>query len=211
MALLFIGAGGHGRALLELLRDAGLPPPGGVLDDAPDCPGLRCPGMAPVPWLGPVARAAELFSQKAFDSAHVALGRNALRRRIGESLAAIGYALPVLRHPSAVVAGSARIGPGSAILPRAVVGAAAGIGAFAILNTGSIAEHDAVLGPACHLAPGAVLGGGVTLGAEVLVGILAGVKPGLRIGDGAVIGLGSAVLADVPPGAEMGGVPARRL
>ncbi|ONG51120.1 hypothetical protein BKE38_16625 [Pseudoroseomonas deserti] len=211
MALLFIGAGGHGRALLELLRDAGLPPPGGVLDDAADCPGLACPGLPPVPWLGPVARAAELFSRKDFDSAHVALGRNALRRQVGESLAAIGYALPVLRHPSAVIAGSARIGPGSAILPRAVVGAAVEVGTCAILNTGSIAEHDSVIGPACHLAPGSVLGGGVRLGAEVLVGILAGVKPGLRIGDGAVIGMGSAVLADVAPGQEVGGVPARPL
>ncbi|WP_235035181.1 acetyltransferase [Roseomonas sp. 18066] len=211
MGFLLIGAGGHGRALLELLRDAGLPPPAGVLDDAAGCPGLLCRGMAPVPWLGPVARAAELFSQGSFASAHVALGRNALRRQLGERLLAIGYDLPVLRHPSAVVAGSARIGPGSALLPRAVVGAGAEIGAFAILNTGSIAEHDSVLGPGCHLAPGSVLGGGVTLGAEVLVGILAGVKPGVRIGDGATVGLGAAVLADVAPGQDVGGVPARPL
>lgn len=210
MALLFIGAGGHGRALLELLRDAGLPPPGGVLDDDPACPGLACPGVATIPWLGPVARAAALRAE-GFTAAHVALGRNALRHRLGEALMALGYDLPVLRHPSAVVAGSARIGPGSALLPRVVVGAAAEVGAFAILNTGCIVEHDSRLGPACHVAPGAVLGGGVTLGAEVLVGILAGVKPGTRLGDGAVAGLGAAVLEDVAAGVEVGGVPARPL
>ena len=47
MRLVMIGAGGHGRAVLEVLRDAGWPDPVGVLDDDPACRGL--PG---VPHLG---------------------------------------------------------------------------------------------------------------------------------------------------------------
>lgn len=201
--LLLVGAGGHGRAVLAALRDAGWPLPAGVLDDDADCPGL--PG---VPWLGQVARAAALRTE-GLVAAHVALGGNALRRRLGERLLALGFDLPPIRHPSAVLAGDAALGAGSVAMPRTVVGAAAQAGRHAILNTGCIVEHDCRLGTACHIAPGAVLGGGARMGDEVLVGILAGVRPGVRIGDGAIIGIGAAVVADVAAGTVMGGVPAR--
>ncbi|MDJ0389300.1 NeuD/PglB/VioB family sugar acetyltransferase [Roseomonas sp. E05] len=201
--LLLVGAGGHGRAVLATLRDAGWPEPAGVLDDDPACPGL--PGL---PWLGPVSRAAALRAE-GLAAAHVALGANALRRRLGEQLLALGFDLPPVVHPSAVLAGDARLGAGSLAMPRVVLGAAARAGRHAILNSGCIVEHDCRLGEACHIAPGAVLGGGVRVGNEVLVGILAGVRPGIRIGDGALIAVGAAVVADVAAGSVMGGVPAR--
>nr|WP_305123521.1 acetyltransferase [Roseomonas sp. GC11] len=200
---MILGAGGHGRAILEVLRDAGFPPPLGVLDDNPASPGL--PGL---PLLGPIARAAALRAEGAV-AAHVALGHNALRQRLGEELLALGYALPALRHPSAVLASTASLGAGSIAMPRSVAGASARLGPHSILNTGAILEHDSTTGPACHIAPGAVLGGGVSLGARVLVGILAGIRPGCRVGDDATIGLGAAVIGDVPGGASVTGVPAK--
>lgn len=203
LPLVLLGAGGHGRAVVELLRDAGLPPPLGVLDDNPDCPGL--PG---VPHLGPLARAAALRAE-GVAAAHVALGHNATRQRLGEELLSLGYDLPVLRHPSAILASTARCGPGCVLMPRSVLGAAARLGAHCILNTGAILEHDGVAGPGCHIAPGAVLGGGARLGARVLVGILAGLRPGVAVGEDATIALGAAVVADVPAGATVSGVPAR--
>jgi serine acetyltransferase len=46
---------------------------------------------------------------------------------------------------------------------------------------------------------------------RALVGAGATVAPNLQIGADAVVGAGAAVLADVPDGARVGGVPARRL
>ncbi|MFC3125227.1 NeuD/PglB/VioB family sugar acetyltransferase [Pseudoroseomonas globiformis] len=198
--LLLIGAGGHGRAVLSALRDAGWPEPIGVLDDG----GAALPG---VPCLGPVSHAAALRPEAA--AAHVALGSNALRMRLGAELLALGFALPVIRHPSAVIAADAVLGPGTVAMPRVVVGAAARIGAHVILNTACIAEHDCAVEDGCHIAPGAVLGGGVFVGEGALVGIQAGLRPGTRVGAGAVVALGAAVVADVPPRATVAGVPAR--
>ncbi len=202
MTLLLIGAGGHGRAVLETLRDAGWPMPAGVLDDNPASAGL--PG---VPWLGPIAMAEELRSQ-GLAAAHVALGDNSRRRGLGAWLMGLGYDLPDIRHPSAVVASTARIGAGTVLLPRVVVGAAAEVGRHGILNTGCIVEHDCVIGEGVHIAPAATLGGGVRVGDLALVGLGCAVRPGIRIGAGAVVGVGAAVVADVGEGLRVGGVPA---
>lgn len=50
--------------------------------------------------------------------------------------------------------------------------------------------------------------GKVEIGAGVLIGSNATVLPGVRIGDGAVVGAGSLVNRDIPPGALAAGVPA---
>lgn len=51
--------------------------------------------------------------------------------------------------------------------------------------------------------------GQVEIGSGVLIGSNATVLPGVRIGDGAVVGAGSLVNSDIPPGALAVGVPAK--
>ena len=203
--LLLVGAGGHGRAVLETLRDAGWPEPAGVLDDNPASTGL--PGIR---LLGKLAMAEALRGQ-GLALAHVALGDNARRRALGEWLLSLGYALPEIRHPSAVIAGTAQLSAGVVVMPRVVVGAAARVGSHTILNTGCIVEHDCALGHAVHIAPAATLGGGVRVGDGALIGLGVSVKPGVSIGAEAIVGVGAAVVADVAPGMRVAGVPAAPL
>jgi len=201
--VLLIGAGGHAKALVDLLRAARWPEPAGALDDSPDPA-----DVLGVPVLGTTAQLAALRPQ-GLAAVVVALGDNALRARFGAVARALGYALPTLVHPAATIAASARLGAGCVVLPLAVLGAEAVAGDLVILNTASVAEHDCVLEEAAHLAPGAILSGGVRVGARALVGVGAAVLPGIAIGADAVIGAGAAVTADVPPGARVAGVPAR--
>lgn len=51
--------------------------------------------------------------------------------------------------------------------------------------------------------------GKVEIGSEVMLGANSTILPGVRIGNGAVVGAGSLVNRDVPPGALVAGVPAR--
>lgn len=51
--------------------------------------------------------------------------------------------------------------------------------------------------------------GTVKIGREVMLGANSTVLPGVSIGDGAVVGAGSLVNRDIPPGALAAGVPAK--
>jgi sugar O-acyltransferase (sialic acid O-acetyltransferase NeuD family) len=193
MDILILGAGGHGRAVCEAARDAGFSPRGFLDARAP------LPEMLGLPVLG---------DEGAHDGGPllIALGGNALRLA---AAARLGCALPVLLHPSVIRARSAEVAEGAVVMPRAVLGALARIGRLALVNTGAIIEHDVVLEEGAHIGPGAVLCGGVRVGARAMVGAGAVIAPNLVLGADAVVGAGAAVLAYVPPGAVVAGVPAR--
>ena len=203
--LVILGAGGHGRALIELVRDL----PGldlvGLVDAAP-----RGPAMLGVPVLGDEAVLPGLRAD-GVGLACIAIGDATARLAAAARLEALGFALPALLHPSVLRARSAVVGAGAVVLPRAVLGALAEVGRLAIVNTGAIVEHDAVVGEAAHIGPGAVLAGGVRVGARALVGAGAACRPHVTIGADAVVGTGAAVVAPVADGQRVGGVPARVL
>jgi sugar O-acyltransferase (sialic acid O-acetyltransferase NeuD family) len=191
--VVILGAGGHGRAVCEAARDAGFAPRGFLDARAP------LPPMLGLPVLG---------DEAAHDGGPllIALGQNRLRL---DAAARLACPLPVLLHPSVVRARSAEIAEGAVVMPRAVLGALARIGRLALVNTGAIIEHDVVLEEGAHVGPGAVLCGGVRVGARAVIGAGVVVAPNIVIGADAVVGAGGAVLADLPAGAVVAGVPAR--
>ena len=201
--ILLLGAGGHGKAIADLLLADGRYEVAGFVDAAP-----KASQVLGLPVLGDESLLAALAGQ-GIALAHAAVGNNAQRLAAAARLRAAGFALPSLSHPAALIGHGARVGQGAAILARAVIGPEAEIGALALINTGAIVEHDCVVEEAAHIGPGAVLAGGVRVGAGALIGAGAVVRPGVVVGAGAVIGAGAAVVEDVAPGARMAGVPAR--
>ena len=203
--VVIIGAGGHAKVVIEALRAAGFPTPLGLVDPHPPTP-----EVLGLPVLGGDEVLERLRAEGAA-TAVVALGGNALRQRVGDRLAAMGYALPAVLHPAAQLSPSAVVEEGAVVMARACLGPDSRIGRLAIVNTNAVVEHDNLLGPAAHVAPGCALAGNVTVGERALVGVGSAVRPGIMIGADAVIGAGSAVVRDVPAGARVGGAPAAPL
>lgn len=203
-SVVIVGAGGHGKVVAELLQVLGYNIVGFIDPDPPQ------PYVLGLPVLGGDGLLPSL-RRNGVSSAFVALGDNALRQRIGTSLRAMGFTLPTIIHPSAVISPSARIGEGIVIMPLAVVATAAILDDLAIINSSSIVEHDGIIGNAAHIAPGCALGGNVQVGMRTMLGLGSSVRPCIKIGVDAVVGAGSAVVSDVPDGAVVAGVPARAL
>lgn len=203
MKLLLLGAGGHAKAVIEVVRATGVELVGLVAAE----PAMQVSG---VPVIGTDADLPRLRAE-GIEAAFAAIGDNALRQRLVATLRGYGFALPSLLHPRAVISPSASLGEAVIAMPLAFAGAEASIADGVILNAGAIVEHDGWIGAAAHIAPGAVLAGNVTVGERALVGVGAAVRPGTRIGADATVGAGAIVVADVPEAARVAGNPARPL
>ncbi|HEX5359490.1 MAG TPA: acetyltransferase [Fluviicoccus sp.] len=196
-----VGAGGHAKVVADAVLSANPERALGVRDDS-----AARQGAALLAGLLINGGSADV---RPGDVCHVAIGDNAVRRRMTLELIGRGAAVSSVRHPAACVSAYAEIGEGSFIAAQAVVGPAAAVGRGVIVNHGAIIDHDCRVGDWCHVAPNATLGGGVRLGEGVLVGAGATVLPGLTIGDGAVIGAGAVVTRNVPDHVVAKGSPAR--
>jgi len=123
----------------------------------------------------------------------------------------VGFDLPAIIHPSAVVSAHAEIGRGVYVGPSAIINAGAFIGEGCIINSGAIVEHDCRIGAFVHIAPGAVLSGGVIVGDRAHLGTGCSVMHGISIGADSIIGVGSAVVKDVPARTVAFGNPAKKI
>lgn len=142
---------------------------------------------------------------------HVAIGDNAVRRRIVETVAALGGRPYCVKHPAATLSESSQMGDGCFLGAGAIVAPDAELGWSCIINHGAIVDHDCHIADYCHVAPGATLGGGVTLHRGVLVGAGANILPTVTVGANAIIGAGAVVHRDVPAGETFVGIPAKRI
>jgi sugar O-acyltransferase (sialic acid O-acetyltransferase NeuD family) len=140
----------------------------------------------------------------------IAIGDNAIREKVYNSLRAKNLYPSNAIHPSAVIDPAATIAAhGVMVAANATINPLANIGTAAICNTGSIIEHECIVGNFAHIGPGAVLCGNVKVGNNSFVGANAVIKQGISIGNNVMIGAGAVVLKDVPDNVRVMGVPAQ--
>jgi len=205
-----LGAGGHARVVIEILRlmdDFELV---GLLDPKPE---LWNTQVLKVPVLGDDSLLPDLYRQGVLH-AFVGLGGTGdtqPRRRLFELAVAQGFRPVQAIHPRSVVSPSALLGDGLTVMAGAVINAEARLGFNVVVNTGAIIEHDCEIGNHVHVATGAQLASTVRIGEGAHIGAGATVRQSIAIGNGAIVGAGAAVVKDVEPGTVVVGVPARIL
>lgn len=203
-----LGAGGHARVVIEILRFDPSVELVGLLDPNPELQGGEMMGL-------PVLGDDTLLPRLAVDGIGNffvgvgGIGDNGPRERLFRL--AINHGLKPVKsiHPAAVVSPSAEIGEGITIMAGAVINPGVLIGGNVIVNTGAVVDHDCRIQSHVHIAVGAVLASTVHVERGAHVGAGATVLQGLRIGEGAVVGAGAVVTRDVPPRSTVVGCPAR--
>lgn len=98
------------------------------------------------------------------------LGKDSIRGKLYRKLKNIGFELPVIIDPSAIVSQGVSIGEGTIVGKNAVINSESVIGKMAIINTGAVIEHECVIGDYVHVAVGAVVCGQVMVGEGTFIG-----------------------------------------
>lgn len=208
-----IGGGGHAAVVIDTLHamaagaDATIEIAGFTDVNA------GAPPVLDVPWIGNDDDLSVLAGAHRATHFIVAVGSTRgggeLRARLFARAQAAGLLPLTALHPSAVIAGSARIEAGSIVMAGAVVQPRTRIGRNVIVNTRASIDHDCTIGDHAHIAPGAVLSGGVAVEDRCHIGVGCTVIQNVRIGRGATVAAGATVVHDVAAGCVVKGTPAR--
>lgn len=195
--LVLLGAGGHAKVLLGLIRQLNLHLLG-VCD-----PALSAKQVAE--WQGlPVLGDDDYLNTQEIDQIELVLGvgqiiGNKIRQSIYERFSNKGFIFPSLIHPNAFVDPSACLGKGVQIMAGAIVQPDARIGDNVIVNTSASIDHDCVIGSHVHVAPGATVCGGVQIESEAFIGAGSVIVQELVIGRSSVVPAGTLLTKNLPP------------
>jgi len=206
MNVIIIGAGGHGKVVLDILQrdsDADLI---GFVDDDINSHDKIIDGLQV---LGNINSLPKLIAVYKVDAAIIAVGDNKVRAELFDKMKGLGLKLKRAIHPNALIARDVEIGEGVVIAAGAVINTGTRIGNNVIINTGAVIDHDNVIEDNAHISPGVKLAGRVTIGKYTHVGLGATIVEDLTIGENTTIGAGAVVLADIPAHTTAVGVPAR--
>ncbi len=185
MPLVIVGAGGHGRSVLELVRLDGRYQVQAFLDDQ-QAAGTQVMG---VPVWGPTALLDQLPA-RGVSSVHVAIGHNRTRQTLCARARAAGLELATLVHPRAFASPSAVLGAGTALMACAVLGTQAHLGEGAIVNVGAVVDHHARVSNFGHLGANATMAGGSTIGERAWLQAGAALGYGVHLPDDTIVAPG---------------------
>ncbi|WP_144549947.1 acetyltransferase [Peribacillus simplex] len=201
--IIVIGEGGHSKVIQDIIKEGGVYKIIAILDDK-----YKKPTKYNDIVIGPVSYAMKLI-QSIKAEFIIAIGNNAIRKRIACNLIELRVMFATVIHPNATVSTSAHIEEGTVVMAGSVINAEAVIGRHVIINSGAIVEHDNRIGDYAHVSPGAVLTGIVQVGEGTHVGARATVIPGKKIGNWSIIGAGATVVKDIPDYVTAVGLPAK--
>ena len=206
--LVVVGAGGHGREVLDVVQAINSLSPTfeflGFLDDDPPDPAILHRRSARI--LGTTEALAE------FDAEYlIGIGSPEARRRIDRLATSYGRRAAIAIHPAATLGSDIRIGPGAIITAGSILTTNITFGRHVHVNVNSTIAHDCIIGDYVTISPGVNVSGNVTLGDGVMLGAGSAIVQGLSIGSRTVVGAGSVVIRDLPSGIIAVGIPAKPL
>lgn len=204
---LILGTGGHCRVLLSLLAARGEHEMLGIVDLGELRAGEFIMG---VPVIGKTT-CLEAFRKHQDLDVFLAIGDNTLRQTWWQTAGDLGFSLPSLVSPHAIIDPHARLGKANVVCARAFIGPEAVLGDNNLINTAAIVEHEVRIGSHCHLAPSSTVSGRSLIGDGCIVGAGATVIDFIEVAARISIGAGATVVCSIiEPGGIYVGTPAKR-
>ncbi|MDQ0771328.1 sugar O-acyltransferase (sialic acid O-acetyltransferase NeuD family) [Pseudarthrobacter defluvii] len=205
--LILIAASGLAREVLAMVRSSGQYDVVGLLDDDKEMAGVSVDGAPVLGTIDDAARYTHAFVL-------VCIGSGRARESVVERLTALGltearYATAV--DPSVQYPEGCRVGRGSILLRNVTLTASVTLGSHVVAMPSVTFTHDDDVADFATFAAGVSLGGGVRVGRAAYLGMNASVRERTSVGAYATVGMGAAVLSNVPDGQTWVGVPAHEI
>ncbi len=204
MKCIIIGAGGHGRIILEILRLNDIEV-AGFIDDSKELYDTAIDG---VKVLGNFEKVDGLI-KKGVEKGIVAVADGRVRRMLVERSAEKGLTLIGAKHPQCYVSDNARISETAQLCVNCVVNPHAVIGDYTIINSNAVVEHNSNIGKYCHISPSATVLGFATVGDFSQVGAGATVLENRIVGENVFVGAGAVITKDTENNKVYVGIPAK--
>jgi len=188
--IILVGAGGHCKSCIDVIEQIDGWQIAGIIDRSES--GVT--GVLGYPVVGCDDDLSILRNQ--YDYAFVTVGQTRtvdLKLRLFSQLESLGFNIPTLISPKALVSKHARIGVGTIIMHHALINAEAMIGRNCIINSKALIEHDAVVKDHCHISTGATINGGVVVGEKSFIGSNATSKQDIFIQPNSFVKAGSVI------------------
>ncbi|RCX19068.1 acetyltransferase EpsM [Fontibacillus phaseoli] len=198
---ILIGAGGHSKVVVDILRSQGKHV-AGFIDDK-----IEKKDVLGIPILGTTRLITE-FIDAVFI---VTVGDNIVRSNLVNQLKPYNLNYGQAIHPTAVISSNVVIGAGSVVMPNVVINTDTTIGEHTILNTACTIDHECVLEDFVHISPGVNLAGNVRVASHSQVGIGTSIIQGVLIGSNTIVGAGACVVNDIESDVVVVGCPAKKI
>ncbi|WKZ71055.1 MAG: acetyltransferase [Melioribacteraceae bacterium] len=191
--IVVIGGGGHAKVIISILKKLYKYDIVGYTD-------LENKGeILGIPYLGNDDRLNSLYSDGVINAV-IGLGQiksAALRRKLVDRCKRIGFNLPAIVSPNAIINEDVSIGIGTVVMDGVTINSGSTIGEYSIVNTNASIDHDCSIGDFTHIAPGVTLSGEVNVGNDVLIGTGSNIIQQISIPDNTIISAGSTVLKSI--------------
>lgn len=204
MDVIIIGAGGHSKVVIDILKENNQFNIIGLLDDDENMHGKLVLGIKVL---------GNIESIKKYDPKSakfiITIGNNLIRRELFNKISDLGYMPINAISKHAVISQYAKLGNGLIINSGVKIHPHVHIGDNAIIGMNATISHDSIIGDNSHVSPGVHITGGVNIGPGVDIGTGAVIIPNIHIGENSIIGAGAVVTKDIENNLLAVGVPAR--
>lgn len=207
--IVLVGAGGHCKVIIDIIKSVSKYDIVGVTDRA--YVSSEDKFVLDIPIIGDDSRLEELYNS-GVTNAFVCVGalqNIALRHVIYNKLKDIGFNIPVLIHKNSIVSPYASIASGTCVMAGAIINPGALIGENCIVNTGAVIEHDCKVQWNTHISPRACIAGGVDIGYNTHIGMGSSIIQTVHIGNNVIIGAGAVVIENIVDNVVAVGIPSK--
>ena len=207
-SMLLVGAGGHSKAIIEIIEHGSLFQIAGLVDQS-GSPIREVLGHLVI---GDDSELGALSSkiQNAFPAIGY-LNCPSKRADLFSRLLACGFKVPNIISGRAYISKHVYIGTGNVVMHDAMISVDNSIGDNNVIQSKSLMDHEVTIGDHNYISTGSILNGAVKIGNYNIIGSNVTINQGCTIGNNIKIGSGAVVVGDILEEGTYVGIPAGRI